>query len=180
MKSKSVEFSKTEWVRLPWAEMLSVQENDKTGVEVEELNQVGRLITSLDNTQLKFHPQIVKNYEARQAMFSKGMPIDWATAESLAFATLLKEGYKVRLSGEDVERGTFSHRHAVIVDQQNAQKYCPISQVVEDQHISYPMSVSNSHLSEQGVLGFEYGYSLENPNSLVLWEAQFGDFFNGA
>lgn len=84
------------------------------------------------------------------------------------------------IGGEDVERGTFSHRHAVIVDQNNAQKYCPISQIIDNPEDTYRINVTNSHLSEQGVLGFEYGYSLENPNSLVLWEAQFGDFFNGA
>lgn len=109
-------------------------------------------------------------------MLSKGEGVDWATAEALAFSSLIEEGYKVRLSGEDVERGTFSHRHAVIIDQEKAEKYTPLHHIKSEDSIT----ISNSHLSEQGVLGFEYGYSLSNPNNLVLWEAQFGDFFNGA
>lgn len=109
-------------------------------------------------------------------MFTKGQGVDWAAAEALAFASLIEQGYKVRLSGEDVERGTFSHRHGVIIDQEKAQKHTPLEQVRTPECIT----ISNSHLSEQGVLGFEYGYSLSNPNHLVLWEAQFGDFFNGA
>lgn len=106
-------------------------------------------------------------------------PIDWATAEALAFATLICEGNHVRLSGQDVERGTFSHRHAVIHDQRTGKTYTPLDNVLRDQEKSQ-FTVSNSSLSEYGVLGFELGYSLENPNSLVLWEAQFGDFANGA
>ena len=105
--------------------------------------------------------------------------LDWGMAEALAFATLLSEGNHVRLSGQDVERGTFSHRHAVIHDQNTAATYTPLKHVCRDQHPDH-FIVGNSPLAEYSVLGFEMGYSLENPNALVLWEAQFGDFANGA
>jgi 2-oxoglutarate dehydrogenase E1 component len=110
---------------------------------------------------------------------TKGEGIDWATAEALAFATLLSEGNIVRLSGQDVERGTFSHRHATIHDQETGAKYCSLEHVFPGQKPGQ-LTISNSSLSEFGVLGFELGFSMENPNSLVLWEAQFGDFANGA
>jgi len=103
---------------------------------------------------------------------------DWATAESLAFASLLDEGTKIRLSGQDVQRGTFSQRHAVLVDQLTEKRYTPLNHLKKDQETK--IEVINSMLSEEAVLGFEYGYSLAEPNALVLWEAQFGDFANGA
>ena len=108
-------------------------------------------------------------------MFDSGTGFDWATAEALAFGTLLAEGHNVRLSGQDSGRGTFSHRHAVWVDQQSGAKYIPLS-TIEDGRFE----VRDSPLSEFGVLGFEYGYSLADPRTLVCWEAQFGDFANGA
>lgn len=125
---------------------------------------------------------------------TKGAGIDWATAESLALGTLLMEGNHVRLSGQDVERGTFSHRHAVIVDQISGEKYIPLNHLKKHCAPALPLTkaesrlpdvqaeftVRNSILSEFGVLGFELGYSMENPNALVMWEAQFGDFVNGA
>jgi 2-oxoglutarate dehydrogenase E1 component len=122
----------------------------------------------------------------------KGAGIDWGTAEALAFGSLLLEGNHVRLSGQDVERGTFSHRHAVVVDQKTGEKYTPLNNIAKNSSPTVPVSkertpdlqaelvVRNSILSEFAVLGFEMGYSLENPNMLVLWEAQFGDFVNGA
>ena len=108
----------------------------------------------------------------------EGAGIDWATAETLAFATLLDEGFPVRLSGQDVQRGTFSQRHAVIIDQETERRYMPLNHLMRDQKVHF--EVINSMLSEEAVLGFEYGYSLAEPNCLVLWEAQFGDFANGA
>ncbi|CDP00049.1 unnamed protein product [Coffea canephora] len=102
-------------------------------------------------------------------MIETGEAIDWAVGEALAFATQLVEGNHVRLSGQDVERGTFSHRHAVVHDQETGEKYCPLDQVMINQNEEM-FTVSNSSLSEFGVLGFELGYSMENPNSLVLWE----------
>jgi 2-oxoglutarate dehydrogenase E1 component len=110
-------------------------------------------------------------------MIDDGEGIDWATAESLAFGTLLVEGYKVRLSGQDSERGTFSQRHSVLMDQVTEMKYTPLMHLSKEQG---DFEVINSMLSEEAVLGFEYGYSLAEPNALVLWEAQFGDFANGA
>lgn len=102
-----------------------------------------------------------------------------ATAESLAFASLLNNGFSVRLSGQDVERGTFSHRHAVLIDQKTEDKFYPIKNILT-KNSNIVFSVNNSHLSEFGALGFEYGYSISNQNYLTIWEAQFGDFANGA
>jgi len=110
-------------------------------------------------------------------MFETGKDIDWATAEALAFGTLLLEGFHVRLSGQDVERGTFSHRHAVLHDQITGAEYTPLNNIAGQTSF---LSIQNSFLSEYACLGFELGFSLENPNSLVVWEAQFGDFGNGA
>jgi len=101
------------------------------------------------------------------------------TAEALAFATLIDEGFHVRLSGQDVERGTFSHRHAVVFNQSKDSSYIPINSVKPNAQIQQ-FTVTNSHLSEFAVMGYEYGYSCANPNTLTIWEAQFGDFANGA
>jgi 2-oxoglutarate dehydrogenase E1 component len=110
-------------------------------------------------------------------MVESGVGVDWAMAEHLAFATLVREKVRVRLSGQDCERGTFSQRHSVLVDQDTEKQYTPLKFVSPDQK---PFEVINSMLSEEAVLGFEYGYSLAEPNALVMWEAQFGDFANGA
>ena len=110
-------------------------------------------------------------------MIETGQGIDWATGEALAFGSLLLEGHRVRLSGEDSQRGTFSQRHAVLIDQSNQNEYVPLNNIAPEQA---KIEIYNSLLSEAGVLGFEYGYSLADPRTLVLWEAQFGDFANGA
>ena len=110
-------------------------------------------------------------------MLDSGEGIDWATGEALAFGSLLLEGHRVRLSGEDSQRGTFSQRHAVLIDQVNQNEYVPLNNIARDQA---RIEIYNSLLSEAGVLGFEYGYTLADPRTLVLWEAQFGDFANGA
>jgi len=123
------------------------------------------------------HPKLRRFLEARREMAAERRPLDWAAAEALAFATLADAGYRVRLSGQDCERGTFSQRHAVLHDYQTSQKYCPLQHLREGQG---PVEIYNSPLSETGVLGFEYGYSLDTPDGLVLWEAQFGDFANAA
>ncbi|KAM2196127.1 hypothetical protein ACFX1R_030044 [Malus domestica] len=112
-------------------------------------------------------------------MIETGEGIDWAVVEALAFATLVVEGNHVRLSGQDVERGTFSHRHSVVHDQETGEKYCPLGNIMADQDDEL-FTVSNSSLSEFGVLGFELGYLMESPNSLVIWEARFDNFSNGA
>jgi 2-oxoglutarate dehydrogenase E1 component len=124
------------------------------------------------------HRTLLRVLEARRKTIMEGTGIDWATAETLAFATLLDEGFPVRLSGQDVQRGTFSQRHAVIIDQESERRYTPLNHLMRDQKVRF--EVINSMLSEEAVLGFEYGYSLAEPNCLVLWEAQFGDFANGA
>jgi 2-oxoglutarate dehydrogenase complex, dehydrogenase (E1) component, and related enzymes len=123
------------------------------------------------------HKRIKKIYNDREQSIMDGKNIDWATAEALAFATLLKDGYGVRLSGQDVGRGTFSHRHAVLYDQENEKRFVPLRHFRKDQAL---FEIVDSFLSEFGVLGFEYGYSLADPKPLVFWEAPFGDFSNGA
>jgi len=125
----------------------------------------------------KPHPKIERFLETRRAMASGEKPLDWATAEALAFATLALAGHPVRLSGQDVERGTFSQRHTVLHDVQNGGKYNIFNQLSNDQA---RVEIVNSPLSEAGVLGFDYGYSLDRPKALVMWEAQFGDFCNAA
>jgi 2-oxoglutarate dehydrogenase E1 component len=126
---------------------------------------------------LRLHRKLQRIIAQRRETIEQGVDIDWATAEHLAFGTLLREGFPVRLSGQDSGRGTFSQRHAVLYDQTTEERYVPLAHLDSDQA---HFEVVDSFLSEEGVLGFEYGYSLADPNSLVLWEAQFGDFANGA
>ena len=123
------------------------------------------------------HPRVARQLLGRRTMAEGKRPIDWGTAEALALASLLIEGYGVRLSGQDSERGTFGHRHAVLHDIETGERYVPLAHMAEDQA---PFTAINSPLSELAVLGFEYGYSLEQPRNLVIWEAQFGDFANAA
>jgi 2-oxoglutarate dehydrogenase E1 component len=123
------------------------------------------------------HPKIKKFLQTRQQMAQGTVPLDWSAAESLALASLAAEGVHVRLTGQDTERGTFSQRHAVLHDYQDGHTYVPLQHVASNQP---PVEIFNSPLSEAGVLGFEYGYSLDYPDGLVMWEAQFGDFVNAA
>ncbi|HEX2228978.1 MAG TPA: 2-oxoglutarate dehydrogenase E1 component, partial [Candidatus Binatia bacterium] len=123
------------------------------------------------------HPKVLRGLENRRGMAAKKRPLDWSSAEALAFATLAAEGVRIRLSGQDSARGTFSHRHAVLHDRKNGATYAPLQHVFPGQA---PVEIYNSPLSEAAVLGFEYGYSLDYPDALVLWEAQFGDFVNAA
>ncbi len=148
----------------------------ETGVAKKEL--VG-LLDRLTTLPEDFHPnpKIKRLLETRRQMMSGKLPLDWATAEAVAFASLLAEGSRVRISGQDVERGTFSHRHMVLHDVENGQLYSPLLHVREGQGA---VDLHNSPLSEGSVLGFEYGYSLDWPDGLVGWEAQFGDFSNAA
>ena len=140
------------------------------------MREVGLKLTEIPPT-LTPHKTIARIMAARRKTIEDGKGIDWATAESVAFGTLLVEGFKIRLSGQDSERGTFSQRHSVLMDQANENKYTPLKHLGKEQG---DFEVINSMLSEEAVLGFEYGYSLAEPNALVLWEAQFGDFANGA
>ena len=123
------------------------------------------------------NPKIARQLDAKRQMLQTGAGIDWSTGEALAFGSLLLEGHRVRLSGEDCQRGTFSQRHALLIDQTTQDEYTPLNNIAPDQA---RIEIYNSLLSEAGVLGFEYGYSLADPQTLVLWEAQFGDFANGA
>jgi 2-oxoglutarate dehydrogenase E1 component len=171
--------NRADWLDGKWSGIGHAEEGARrgvTGVDLDLLREVGRKITTIPRT---FHPHktIARIMAARRKMIDDGAGLDWATAESLAFATLLVEGYRVRLSGQDSERGTFSQRHSVLMDQENEKKYTPLKHVAKEQA---EFEVINSMLSEEAVLGFEYGYSLAEPNALVLWEAQFGDFANGA
>ncbi len=147
-----------------------------TGVDKEKLKLIGKKITHLpDNSN--FHKTLIKIFENKRKMFTEDKPIDWSTAETLAFATLLTEGFSVRLSGQDSGRGTFSQRHSVLRNQDSHERYVPLNNISKEQK---NFEVIDSLLSELGVLGFEFGYSLSEPETLVLWEAQFGDFVNGA
>eukprot|EP01099_Mayorella_cantabrigiensis_P002554 TRINITY_DN2115_c0_g1_i1.p1 TRINITY_DN2115_c0_g1~~TRINITY_DN2115_c0_g1_i1.p1 ORF type:complete len:420 (-),score=79.48 TRINITY_DN2115_c0_g1_i1:351-1610(-) len=152
-------------------------EHKNTGVALDHLREIGRKITKIpDGFQL--HPVIQKVFENRALMYTKeGEKLDWGAAEALAYASLVDEGNVVRISGQDVERGTFSHRHAVLHEQNTNELYIPTKNIKSDTGFFH---ICNSSLSEFGVLGFEVGYSLQNPYSLVVWEAQFGDFANGA
>lgn len=182
-KAKTENFNPKEWDSTVWGTMLSTHSNSgakafNTNISEHDFKLIGKKITTLP-TGKDFHSIIVKNYEQRLKSIESGQNIDWATAEALAFGSLLTEGFGVRLSGEDVRRGTFSHRHAALVDQKDGSRYYPLRQLVDrDEEIK--MQVYNSLLSEYGVLGFDYGYSIGAPNYLTLWEAQFGDFVNVA
>jgi 2-oxoglutarate dehydrogenase E1 component len=147
-----------------------------TGVAKDVLTSLARQLNTV-TSDFAINPKLQRLLKKRLDAVEGGDGIDWANAEALAFASLLKEGFSVRLSGQDSSRGTFSQRHSMLVDIQNEARYVPLNSIDAEQGTFY---VYNSLLSEAGVLGFEYGYSLAGPNSLVLWEAQFGDFANNA
>ena len=146
----------------------------KTAVTKDELLALGKKITGLPKDKV-FFKKIEKLFDERSKMVNDTQVFDWAMGELMAYASLLSEGHAVRLSGEDVKRGTFSHRHAVLTLANSEEEYTPMNTIEGEK-----FSIYNSLLSEYGVLGFEYGYALANPNALTIWEAQFGDFFNGA
>jgi 2-oxoglutarate dehydrogenase E1 component len=154
----------------------SVIPDPLTAVDAERLSE---LLTGLTEVPHDFtpHRKIKRLLEQRRKIAAGELPVDWSAAEALAFATLASEGYRVRMSGQDSERGTFSHRHAVLHDVQTGARYTPLQHLANEQA---PVEIYNSPLSEAGVLGFEYGYSINAPDALVIWEAQFGDFFNAA
>ena len=171
--------NKADWLDGKWSGIGFAEDEARrgvTGVEIETLREVGRRITTLPS-DLKVHRTVGRLVDRRRDMIESGAGIDWAMAEHLAFGTLLKERFPVRLSGQDVERGTFSQRHAVFIDQETERRYNPLKHMFPDQA---RFEVINSMLSEEAVLGFEYGYTLAEPNALTMWEAQFGDFANGA
>jgi 2-oxoglutarate dehydrogenase E1 component len=178
---QSYSANKADWLDGRWSGVKAAQDTDdarrgQTGVELARLRQIGERITAVPEG-FNIHKTILRFLDNRRAAIESGDAIDWSTAEALAFASLLDDGFPVRLSGQDSERGTFSQRHSVLIDQQTEARYIPLNHVREGQA---RYEVINSMLSEEAVLGFEYGYSLAEPNALVLWEAQFGDFANGA
>ena len=197
---KDFEASKTyvkkeeDWLSSRWHGFKGPSQQSRirpTGVDIEVLRSIGiQAGTVPDN--FKLHRQMKKIFSARQEMAKQGEGIDWGTAEAMAYGSLLMEGNHVRITGQDVQRGTFSHRHAVVKDQDTEEEYTPLNYLATRMDPSAPMAelskpdtqagltCRNSILSEFAVLGFEHGYSLENPNSLCIWEAQFGDFVNGA
>ncbi|MCM8730866.1 2-oxoglutarate dehydrogenase E1 component [Hephaestia sp. GCM10023244] len=172
--------NKADWFAGRWsglhapADAESARRNVETGIDKKLFDALGRTLTTVPDS-IQIHKTLGRVLDAKREMFNSGEHFDWATGEALAFGSLLSEGYGVRLSGQDSGRGTFSQRHAVWVDQTDEHEYIPLAQV-EHGHFE----VLDSPLSEYGVLGFEYGYALADPKTLVLWEAQFGDFANGA
>jgi 2-oxoglutarate dehydrogenase E1 component len=173
--------NKADWLDGKWAGFkIAGEEEDArrgvTGVNVAALKEIGRKITKVPDG-FRVHRTIGRFLENRAKAIDSGAGVDWATGEALAFCTLLEEGHHVRLSGQDSERGTFSQRHSVLIDQEDESRYTPFNHLGGDQG---HYEVINSLLSEEAVLGFEYGYSLAEPNALAMWEAQFGDFANGA
>jgi 2-oxoglutarate dehydrogenase E1 component len=173
--------NKADWLDGKWAGFKSAdQEEDArrgvTGVDIAVLKDISRKITKVPDG-FRVHRTIQRFLDNRAKAIDSGIGIDWATGEALAICTLLQEGHHVRLSGQDSERGTFSQRHSVLIDQEDESRYTPFNHLGGDQG---HFEVINSLLSEEAVLGFEYGYSLAEPNALAMWEAQFGDFANGA
>jgi 2-oxoglutarate dehydrogenase E1 component len=178
-KGKDYTPSKADWLDGVWSG-LGLPEDDErrgqTAVDTETLKSVGTSMTTIPD-DVNVHKTLKRVLDNRGKMIESGEGLDWATAEHLAFGTLLTEGFPVRLSGQDSGRGTFSQRHSHVIDQDTEAKYTPLNHLQEEQA---RYEVIDTMLSEEAVLGFEYGYSLSAPNTLVMWEAQFGDFTNGA
>ena len=192
--SKNYKPSPEDWLSSKWTGFKSPRQHSRirpTGVDIETLRMIGHKAGEVPEG-FKLHRQMAKIFKGRQDMTADGTEIDWGLAEAMAFGSLLLEGNHVRLTGQDVQRGTFSHRHAVVKDQDTEEEHTPLNSLATVLKMDAPLqelarpdtqakiTVRNSILSEFAVLGFEHGYSLENPNALVLWEAQFGDFINGA
>ena len=179
-KAKGYKPNEADWFAGRWsglhkpADPESARRNIHTSIEKKLFESLGRTLTAVPE-DIEVHKTLHRVLEAKREMFANGDGFDWATAEALAFGSLVTEGYGVRLSGQDSGRGTFSQRHAIWIDQKNEGKYIPLSTLPHGK-----FEVYDSPLSEFGVLGFEYGFALADPKTLVLWEAQFGDFANGA
>ena len=171
--------NKADWLDGKWSHLDKrgkKYQRGKTAIKKETLAEVGKSLTTAPDG-FPLHKTVGRLLDTKAEMFKSGKGFDWATAEALAFGSLLTEGYKVRLSGQDSTRGTFSQRHSGLINQENEERYYPLNHIREGQA---EYEVIDSMLSEYAVLGFEYGYSLAEPNALTLWEAQFGDFANGA
>lgn len=175
---KAYKANKADWLDGKWSglKLPTGDERYATGVPKQKLLDLGRKLTTVPE-RISVHKTVDRVIAARREAIETGQGIDWATGESLAFATLLDQGYPVRLSGQDSVRGTFSQRHSGLIDQATEEVYFPLRNLGPNQA---HFEVLDSALSEEAVLGFEYGFSLTDPNTLTLWEAQFGDFVNGA
>lgn len=176
---KTFKPNKADWLDGRWSHLNKQGEKyqrGKTAIAPETMEEVGKSLTHAPDS-VDIHKTVKRQLEAKAKMFENGEGFDWATGEALAFGSLLTEGYPVRLAGQDSTRGTFSQRHSAFIDQSTEERYYPLNNIREGQA---RYEVIDSMLSEYAVLGFEYGYSLAEPNALVLWEAQFGDFANGA
>ncbi len=177
VKQKKVSvFGEGKWKNLRSSSKKDFLESPETGVDEKTLLSIADSITSLPKDK-KFFTKILKLFDDRKKMIIENR-LDWAMGELLAYSTLMNEGFPVRFSGQDIERGTFSHRHAVLQLEDSEEQYTPLNNIGGEKIA--PLRIFNSLLSEYAVLGFEYGYALPNPNSLVIWEAQFGDFNNCA
>ncbi|HEY3910480.1 MAG TPA: 2-oxoglutarate dehydrogenase E1 component [Stellaceae bacterium] len=177
--AKSYRPNKADWLEGAWAGLEPAPHGDcgcDTGVPSALLRELGQGLVSVPEG-FRLNPKVARQLDAKRSAIATGEGIDWATAEALAIASLCAEGTHVRMSGQDSGRGTFSHRHAILVDQESEARWVPINHVRVGQA---PFEIIDSPLSEAAVVGFEYGYSLADPSTLVLWEAQFGDFANGA
>jgi 2-oxoglutarate dehydrogenase E1 component len=177
--AKTFKPGKANWLDGFWSNMKSSRGSKRkipTSISEDDFKLVGSKITSYPDN-LNIHKTLARILGVRKSMIESGKSIDWATAEGLAFGSLLKEGFPVRLVGQDSIRGTFSHRHSAIVDQETEERYIPLNNISDNQATYEGV---DSFLSEAAILGYEYGYSLDYPSCLVLWEAQFGDFANGA
>ena len=168
-------FFEGDWQGLRLAQQEEHQKSPDTGVDRSKLQELANKLTKLPE-DWKIFPKIRNLYKDRSKMVNEREILDWGMGEQLAYASLLDEGTGIRISGQDVRRGTFSHRHAVVVEEDDT-KHFPLMHLSDSQGL---LSIYNSHLSEYGVLGFEYGYAVSSPKDLVIWEAQFGDFANGA
>ena len=180
-QAKAFETKEPDWLRGVWQGLIRPDDNDgkrrgDTSVDMAILKDIGTKITTFPNS-VNMHRTLKKVIGARAERVASGKDIDWGLAEHLAFGTLALEGHPVRLSGQDCERGTFSQRQSHFIDQVDESKYTPLNNLSPDQEY---YQVLNSHLSEEAVLGFEYGFSAAAPHALTIWEAQFGDFANGA
>lgn len=175
-KAIVIPFMQNEWETYKIADRKTMLTNYNTNVKPELLDEVAEVLTQLPEDK-KFIKKTQKLINDRKSMYYENDRLDWAMGELLAYGTLISEGYDVRFSGQDVERGTFSHRHAVIKTEDTEESYIPLNHLKNQ---NGEMRIYNSLLSEYAVLGFEYGYALTNPQALTIWEAQFGDFSNGA
>ena len=177
--AKSFKPNKADWLDGFWANMKSSRGSKRkilTSISKDNFIDIGNKISSYPEN-LNIHKTLARIIGNRKKMISSGEDIDWSTAEALAFGSLLKDGFPVRLVGQDSIRGTFSQRHSALVDQETEERYIPLNNISDNQAMYEGI---DSFLSEAAILGYEYGYSLDYPGSLVLWEAQFGDFANGA